>query len=136
MRRLLLAVLCAAACHSPPPDGPAPAAALVDVEWQLVELNGEMAPPGADWHQATLLLSSDGAQASGYAGCNRFTTTYTLSRDSLTFGPVALTRMACTEGQALEDGYTKALTATRTQRLKEGHLELLADRKVLARFKQ
>lgn len=124
------------ACHHAPPDGPAPARAIVGVEWQLIELNGRMTPPAADWHLATLLLAPDSSLASGYAGCNQFTATYTLAWAKLSFGPLALTQMACEQGLALEEEYTKALAATTSQQMNDGILELLAGTDTVARFKR
>ena len=132
----LLALLALAACQPTPPDGPAPAEALVGKEWLLVELNGRVAPLAANGTHASLLLAADGNTASGYAGCNQFTGTYTLAGASLTFGPLAMTRMYCENAQALEDDYTKALAATTGQRMVNGHLELLAGTTMVARFKR
>ena len=132
----LVALVTLAACHNPPPDGPAPAEALVDREWLLVELNGRMAPTAANGNHASLLLAADSNTASGYAGCNQFTGTYTLTGASLTFGPLAMTRMYCENAQALEDDYTKALAATTGQRMVKGRLELLAGTTMVARFKR
>jgi len=35
-------------------------------------------------------------RAAGHSGCNRFTGSYTLEGESLKFGPLASTKMACT----------------------------------------
>ena len=135
-RAVLLALITRAACQVPPPDGPAPAEALVGKEWLLVELNGRMAPAAANGKRASLLLAADSNTASGYAGCNQFTGSYTLAGASLTFGPLAMTRMYCENAQALEDDYTKALAATTSQRMVNGRLELLAGTTMVARFKR
>lgn len=124
------------ACHQPPPDGPAPAEALVGQEWELVELQGQMVPLGENRQHLSLYLSADSNTASGYAGCNQFTGTYTLAADSLTFGPLAVTRMYCENTQALEDAYLKALEAVTRHRMVKGKLELLAGTAMVARFKR
>lgn len=136
-RRLITAAaIVLAACHHPPPDGPAPAEAVLGREWLLVELNGRMAPTAANGRQASFMLSPDDNAVSGYAGCNTFTGTYTLSGASLSFGPLAMTRMFCADHQALEDEYVKALAATTGQRMVNGRLELLAGSTMIARFKR
>ncbi len=98
-------------------------------------------PEGAEWHlagyavdgeistvpwqiDATLLLE-DGT-ASGSTGCNRFTGTYELVGDALTFDDAfAMTRMACPEDQsAVEDGYTANLVLAATWSVEDGFLAL------------
>jgi putative lipoprotein len=49
---------------------------------------------------ATLTLSDDGA-ASGNAGCNDFTGTYSADATSITFSPLAMTRKACTPDEVM-----------------------------------
>ena len=51
--------------------------------------------------------------ATGFAGCNRFMGTFTLTETELHFSPIALTKMACTDGMELEQKFAAALTATR-----------------------
>lgn len=57
--------------------------------WSILQI-GEMNAS----EDAHIMLDVDG-NASGSSGCNRFQTTVTQSRDILTFGPIAATRMAC-----------------------------------------
>lgn len=114
----------------------APEPSLTGVEWQLVELDGKPAGFGANGKPATLMLDGTTFRASGYAGCNQFSGTYTLSGASLTFGSLAMTRMYCQQGQALEDAYAKALASTTGQRVVHGRLELLSGTAVVAQFKQ
>ena len=62
--------------------------------------------PGGDKIQPTLLLS-DG-RASGFTGCNRLNTSYTTSGSSLTFGPAAMTNMACPAPEsAIEQAFVR-----------------------------
>jgi heat shock protein HslJ len=102
-------------------------------QWALVELNGRPAGTGAGGMPATLQIDAD--HASGFAGCNRFSSAYTRSGAALRFtGPVS-TRMACAAGMELEQAYLTAITATRAYRVSGGTLELLGDGgTVLARF--
>lgn len=51
---------------------------------------------------------------SGFAGCNHITGGYTLEDDQLSFGPTAMTRRACIEGEELEREFAKALRETRS----------------------
>lgn len=61
-------------------------------DWIVTELMGETVPDSAG-----LSFAFDGSGGmSGYGGCNRFTATYVLN-ESLSIGPVASTRRACTD---------------------------------------
>lgn len=88
-----LAVLLSA-CKTVPSDTPSP----YGVEWQLVELNGHPAPSGAGGKPGTLILVLDDGRASGFAGCNRFSGTFTRSAGQIQFGPLMMTKMACWDG--------------------------------------
>ncbi len=92
---------------APAPDTATPAEPLTlrDRTWVLVALgDGSTPPAGAAGRQATLRLESsgDGTRFAGFAGCNRYSGTYRLAGDSLRFGAMALTKMACPDGEALE----------------------------------
>lgn len=138
MRSMALATLLVAACHhgAGETSSPAPAPAIEGIEWKLVDLNGKAAGKGADGQPATLTLTAAGTRANGYAGCNRFFGSYTLTGSALKFGLLGMTRMACPGSDTLETSYTKALAATTSQRLTKGKLELLAGSVVVARFEK
>jgi heat shock protein HslJ len=124
------------ACTHTAADGGGPVPAIEGIDWKLIELNGKPAAKGADGQPATLTLTAAGTRANGYAGCNRFFGSYTLTGSALKFGLLGMTRMACQGTDALESAYTKALEATTSQRLKGGKLELLAGTTVVARFQK
>jgi putative lipoprotein len=107
--------------------------ALRKGSWALVELNGRPAGTGAGGEAATLQIAAD--RASGFAGCNRFSSTYETSGAALRFTAPVSTRMACATGMELEMAYLNAIAATRSYRTTGSALELLGDRgTVLARF--
>ena len=106
--------------------------ALAGTNWVLSTLNGQLPLAGTS---VTLQLGADGA-ATGSDGCNRFTTTYTASRSTISFAaPAASTMMACTEAvmQQAAD-YMAALAAANRYQLRGGQLILLDDTTVLATF--
>ena len=107
---------------------------LFDITWNLTELNGQAPPPSSDGRPATLLVEPGDRRASGFSGCNRMTGTYRHAGDSLSFGPMAMTRMACAEGMGLEQQYAAALEQVATFRLSAGGLELMGDSGTVARF--
>ena len=101
--------------------GDSDAADVEGVEWRLVELTGVDIPAGAS---PTLLLEE--GTASGDAGCNRFTGGYTLDGDSIEFGALAVTLMACEPDLGeFETAYLAALGSA-------GTIEVSADEMIVS----
>jgi len=96
---------------------------LIGTEWILGDLPGQVL---ADV-RPTISFSGDGT-VSGNAGCNTFSGTYTADGSTLTFGPLATTRMACEGAKGtLETAYVAALQATTAYELTDaGELKLTA----------
>jgi heat shock protein HslJ len=65
-------------------------ARLLAGEWTVTALDGTALPKGAD-----VTLTFDAERISGLAACNRYSGSYELTGEGLTFGPMAGTRMAC-----------------------------------------
>ena len=68
--------------------------------------------PTADFAhlQPTIEFAAEGT-VSGFAGCNTFSGSYTTDGATLTFGPMATTKMACERpGSAVEADYLAALS--------------------------
>lgn len=86
---------------------------LTGTEWVLVELRGNPAGEGAGGKRPTLTLQGSESQASGFAGCNRFTGGYELGKSgALKFSALAMTMMACPDGMELEKAFSEALRDT------------------------
>lgn len=134
MRLELVMLSVLAACHSAPPGVPEPVQSPVGVEWTLASLGGQPAVLGAGGRPATLLLTDISSRASGFAGCNQFSGSYTLSGSSLSFGPLAMTRMACAQGGELESRYTMALGRVTEWKMTSTGLELRKGSTLLAKF--
>ncbi len=140
MNRVLLGVTTIAsivACSPKnPPEGAAGAepAPLIGTEWTLDELERSPAPLGADNRPATLLLSAGEPRASGFGGCNRFAGSFAVKGDSLRLGPLAMTRMACAQGNELEIRFAQLLERVRTHRINGRALELMAGDSVVVRM--
>ena len=60
--------------------------------WRVVAIDGEATPPTADYR-----MEFTGGRAGGRFGCNRFGGTYAAAGNTITFGPMIATRMACPE---------------------------------------
>ena len=115
---------------------PSPQRTLIGPTWTLVELGGQPASSGAGDRPATLLLEGGAApRASGFAGCNRWSSQYTHTPpDRLQFTAPVSTKMACATGMDLEQRYLQMITSTRSYVVSDSELELLGDRGVHARF--
>ena len=102
-------------------------------QWRLTELNGIPASAASTAH-----LEFDRGpplRAFGSTGCNRFAASYMLLGTRLTFGSLATTRMACSDGMEEERAFEQALEAAQNWRIIDQHLELFdADGALLARF--
>jgi hypothetical protein len=75
------------------------------------------------------------ARPIGFGGCNRFSASYRLSGDSLSFGPVVSTKMACTDGDELERSFLATLPKVATYQVTDSALTLNDPGGVLARFR-
>ncbi len=68
-------------------------------------------------------------------GCNRFSASYRLAGDSLSFGPVVSTKMSCADGDQLERSFLAMLPAIATYQATDSALTLLGPGGVSARFR-
>ena len=100
------AIVADAATQAPTPAGSA--AGLEGTTWSLADAAALGAQPAAD-AIPTIVFGADGT-VSGTAGCNTFSGTYTADGATLTFGPLASTKMACPEpAMTVEGAYLGAL---------------------------
>ena len=96
------------------PADPAPAAeatkpevTLTNTYWKLVELNGAAVQPGEGKELHMILKGED--QVGGYAGCNQFTGSMTVTGSGLSVGPIASTRSMCQDVMEQESAFLQAL---------------------------
>ena len=88
------------------PPGDPPVADLAGTAWTLADLGGtaDFARPAP-----TLAFGVDRA-VSGFAGCNQFSGSYTVTGAALSVGPIAATKMGCEPpASAVEARYMEAL---------------------------
>jgi heat shock protein HslJ len=124
MRHLMLAGLGLALLAACAPQEPPAAAAnpLAGAPWVALEI---AALPVLAEHPATLEVQQDGS-VTGRSGCNGFAGASTLQGDSIAFGALAATKMACPEPQMEQEGrYFTALVASRRFLLEGDTLRLL-----------
>lgn len=95
---------------------------LAGTSWRLEDLAGKGV---VDRTQTTLTFGPDD-QVSGSGGCNRFTGRYERHGDSLSFGPLAATRMACPDAvMNQETGFFAVLDSAVSHEItSEGYLLL------------
>ena len=140
MRPFLLVTVLAMSCAKTPAPAdttstaPVTAQALAAREWRLVELEGRTDPTGAEGREVTLRFE-EGTRVSGFSGCNRYTGSYTVRGDSITFGPAGVTRMACSQGMDTEQTYLSILPRVARFAIADSTLTLFSTDKPLARFR-
>ena len=107
---------------------------LEDTYWVLVELGERVIAEKTPGQELFLELSSKKQSAYGFGGCNRFFGSYESSGESLSFGALGATRMACPEGMDLEQELFTALGKVTRYELDGGELRLLEGDALVARF--
>lgn len=115
-----LASVILSACQTTPE--PARPDALDSNTWVLISLGGSGFQMRSN-ATPTLSFRGDGT-VSGYDGCNRMSGGYSTDGGSLSFGALAVTRMACPGDGALQAAYAAALGATASYTLQAGVLIL------------
>ena len=139
MRQMLLLAVFVMSCTKPPSPPDATSSAALDPqvitgrEWLLVELEGRADPKGAGGRHVTLRFEE--GRAAGFAGCNQYGGSYSVRGDSISFGPAAATRMACSEGMDVEQAYLSALPRVVRFAVADSTLALFSSDGTLARFK-
>jgi heat shock protein HslJ len=133
---LLLALGACAPTQTSTPVSITAASPLVGTNWVLTKLGDVPAAVGAGQREPFLQLQAADSRISGFAGCNMFAGPYQLSGESLSFGPLAMTRMACPPpGMTLEGSYANALRDTKSYKITGTQLALMdASGKALAGF--
>ncbi len=108
---------------------------LVGTHWTLAELEGVAVELGDGESAPHLVLDGESSRLSGSGGCNRLAGSYEVGDDGLRFGPIASTRMACSEAvMERETAFLAALGAVTGHRLDGSSLVLLDGEGVRARL--
>jgi heat shock protein HslJ len=128
---------CSGGAATPAPSASASAAEsasagaleLDGTSWLLTDY---ISPDGAVFTvpaAVTPLLAFEGGNLTGNAGCNTFSSTYTVTGDAIEIGPIMSTKMACEEPMAsVEGAYLAALESIdKVAILDDGKLQLWDD---------
>ena len=113
---------------------PFSALTLDNTYWRATQLEGHPVPLSQPGGQAYLIFEA-GGRVSGSDGCNRVASAYELNHDSISFGPMAATRMACSGTADIERAFGNAVANASLWRILGDRLELYDANGVrLARF--
>ncbi len=103
--------------------------------WKLTRLGDQPVPTLDGKREPHLVLHSEEARVAGNGGCNQFSGGYEIDGDSITFGLMASTKMACPEVEDVDQAFLAALENATSFRMTAHHLELLDDEgSTIARF--
>lgn len=83
--------------------------------------------------QPTLVFNNDEKTVSGYAGCNRFSASYTLTETEISFSKVVTTKMACPKGMEEERMFVEALESANRYTAQKDRVILFKDDTVLVK---
>lgn len=105
---------------------------MINGKWAAVEIAGQNV---ADQYQPTMDLSEN-TQVFGASGCNRYFGPVKLGADSMIFGAIASTQMACeTKAMQREQAMFALFTKTKGWKMEGVDLLLLDESgKIIARF--
>jgi heat shock protein HslJ len=96
---------------------------LANTRWRPVRIGARAVTVQGLEREPWIELDSHAKRATGSGGCNRFTGGYEAGDGTLTFGPLASTRMAC-PGMDTETAFLRALEGTRRFRVLGRRLDL------------
>jgi heat shock protein HslJ len=100
------------------------AASLENSYWKLIGLGDVPVEAASQQQEPRFVLTSETHRVSGSGGCNRLTGSYTLHGDTLTFGQVAGTMMACLKGMETEDAFLQVFSQVNSWKIRRQRLEL------------
>jgi len=108
---------------------------IKDNRWKLTRLGDTSVVPGQDQREPHIVLRSKDRRVTGTGGCNQFSGSYEIEGDTIKFGALATTMMACPEGEDVDLGLIAALENAETFKKTAHHMELFdSGGKSLARF--
>ncbi len=108
---------------------------LESTYWKLTRLADTAVTVASQQREPHFILNSKLRRVGGSGGCNRLTGSYELNGDTLTFGQMAGTMMACPQGMDTEKAFLEALGQVKKWKIAGQDLEWFdAAGKLVARF--
>lgn len=102
-------------------------APLENTTWKVTRLGGKDVASNENQRAPYIVLEPSDHRVSGSGGCNRITGTYTAEKQTIHFGPIASTMMACPRGMDTEKDFMQALDAARKWKVQGEELELYGE---------
>jgi copper homeostasis protein (lipoprotein) len=108
---------------------------LENIYLKLTRLGDHGVPVFEGQREAHIVLHSEEQRVAGTGGCNRFSGTYEIEGSLISFGVMAITKMACLESKDVDLALMAALEKVASFRKTAHHLELLDEEgSTVARF--
>ena len=108
---------------------------LENTYWKLTRLGETAVTVAPQQREPHFILNPTSRRVGGSGGCNRLTGSYELAGDTLRFGQMAGTMMACVDGMDTEKAFLDALGQVNKWKITGQHLELFdAAGKLVVRF--
>ena len=107
---------------------------LENTYWKLIELDGKMVKPPKERKEAHMILKPGESRVNGNAGCNNFFGSYEVDGETLSFGQMGATMMACLDGMETEQAFLAALGNTDRYTISGLILSLYSGEALLAKF--
>jgi heat shock protein HslJ len=124
-----LSILALVGCGPTTPD-------LAGKEWVVTAVGDQVAPVGAGGRYLTMRFDGEGSRISGFSGCNQYNASYTLSGDSISFGPAISTKMACDGFDSLEQTFLGTIPALARWQASDSTLVLYGEAGVAIRLRE
>lgn len=107
---------------------------LIDTYWRLISVDQTEIAPSPHQREAHLIFNVDN-RVGGSDGCNTLGGTYTIENDTLKFGDLTATTVACEEAGNTADAFNSALKRVNSFVIQGDQLELRDETgQVLAKF--
>ncbi|HRE40540.1 MAG TPA: META domain-containing protein [Ignavibacteria bacterium] len=104
---ILLTAMIFAGCSSSS-DTSYTVASFENTKWVIANIDGK-APSSSVTNQPYIVFTGTTGNVSGNSGCNTFSGSYTSSGNSLTFSPIAATKMFCDGAMDFEQSFLNLL---------------------------
>ena len=101
--------------------------ALENTTWKATRVNDKDVAANENKRFPYIVLQSADHRVAGSGGCNRITGTYSVEKQTIHFGPMASTMMACPSGMDTEKDFLQALDQARTWKIRTNELELYGE---------
>lgn len=108
---------------------PVDQSALYGQNWTLAFLGDTKAAKGYGGKPLSILFDQNSQKISGFAGCNRYFSSFTVNNDGLNLGALGMTRKACGKNSGIEHRYSKMLSQVSFFQLSDKQLMLLDQQK-------